>query len=384
MSGTIRIPGFVIAVSEDRKLCAIGYGLILTIHDLSANAKLIKRFDLVKDFEPNKKRSKNPQENAEPIVRAIAFSKDNSTVAFGGDDKVLRAWNLAADKLVCAKSIPKRITELHFDHKGRVVFADKFGDVFRVSLTDGKEDVADEGGECILGHISTVSCMKLDPTCKVIATGDRDEKVRVSRYPDAYNIVTYCLGHKSSILGIVFCSDGLLCSGAADGFIKLWAWKEENGREVFSVAPCAGTSEDSEANSAVVPADYHEGSKTVAVLAEGAKGVWLYRVLSEEKKMVLEKKVDTVAVPAACKFLGDGSLLVSFHHCDESPETMFSVVGAEGVTELVRNVVEAAPVVESVEAVAKMEKEFECENMKRTVFPRQRGEDCEPEHKKIK
>ena len=381
MSSAIKIPGYVIAISEDYKLAAIGYGLKLNVHDLSAEGKLLKSFDLLKDFEPNKKRSKNPQENADPIVRAIAFSKDNKKIAFGGDDKVLRAWDLSEDKLICAKSIPKRVTEMHFDKKDRVVFADKFGDVFRVNLYDGKEDVVDEDGEseCILGHISTISCMKLDSECKVIVTGDRDEKVRISRYPDAYNIITYCLGHKSSILGVVFCTQNILCSGAADGFIKLWSWKE-SGREVFSIAPCGEGSSD-----AVIPADYHAKTQSVAVLAEGTKAVWIYRLVEAEKRLELVKKVDTVAVPAACKFLEDGSLLVSFHYSEDNVEGGFTVVSGAGAGEVAKKIEECAPSVASVEEVAKMEKEFECENMKRTIFPRQRGtEDCEPEAKKAK
>lgn len=387
---TLRIPGYVITVSEDYKLAAIGYGLTLNVHDLAAGGKLLKSFDLLKDFEPNKKRSKNPQENADPIVRAIAFSKDNKKIAFGGDDKVLRAWDLSEDKLICAKSIPKRVTEMHFDKKDRVVFADKFGDVFKVNLYDGKEDVADEGGEseCILGHISTISCMKLDPECKVIVTGDRDEKVRISRYPDAYNIITYCLGHKSSILGITFCNPDILCSGAADGFIKLWDWKN-GGSEVFSTEPCKEGSDGENAESVVIPADYHSKTQIVAVLAEEKKSVWLYKFLESEKKLELVKKLDMPAVPTTCKFVEDGSLLVAFHYSEECPSERFAVVSADGELMvkggLDKIVGESAPLAEKVEDVVKMEKEFECENMKRTIFPRQRGgEECEPAAKKVK
>lgn len=32
-----------------------------------------------------------------------------------------------------------------------------------------------------------------------ILTGERDEKIRVSHYPDTYDIVSYCLGHKSFV-----------------------------------------------------------------------------------------------------------------------------------------------------------------------------------------
>lgn len=148
---------------------------------------------------------------------------------------------------------------------------------------------------------------------------------------------------------------------------------------MFSIAPCGEGSSD-----AVVPADYHAKTHSLAVLAEGTKAVWLYKFVDgEEKKLELIKKVDTVAVPAACKFLEDGSLLVAFHYSEENVEGQFVVLS--GDCAVAKKIEECAPVVASVEEVVKMEKEFECENMKRTIFPRQRGaEDCEPEAKKAK
>lgn len=31
---------------------------------------------------------------------------------------------------------------------------------------------------------------------KFLITADRDEKIRISHFPNAYNIETFCLGHK--------------------------------------------------------------------------------------------------------------------------------------------------------------------------------------------
>ena len=34
---------------------------------------------------------------------------------------------------------------------------------------------------------------------KFLITADRDEKIRISHFPNAYNIETFCLGHKESV-----------------------------------------------------------------------------------------------------------------------------------------------------------------------------------------
>lgn len=47
----------------------------------------------------------------------------------------------------------------------------------------------------IVGHVSMVTDMVLTLDEKYVITSDRDEHIRVSRYPNGYNIESYCMGH---------------------------------------------------------------------------------------------------------------------------------------------------------------------------------------------
>jgi hypothetical protein len=47
----------------------------------------------------------------------------------------------------------------------------------------------------IVGHVSMLTDMTLSNDEKYIITADRDEHVRVSRFPNGYNIESYCMGH---------------------------------------------------------------------------------------------------------------------------------------------------------------------------------------------
>jgi tRNA (guanine-N(7)-)-methyltransferase subunit TRM82 len=47
----------------------------------------------------------------------------------------------------------------------------------------------------ILGHASPLTTFLLTSDEKYIVTADRDEHIRVSWYPNGYNIEMYCLGH---------------------------------------------------------------------------------------------------------------------------------------------------------------------------------------------
>ena len=108
-------------------------------------------------------------------------------------------------------------------------FSDKSGDVFRFS----KYEVE---GKCILGHLSMLLDLKFSQDGNFIITCDRDEKIRVSHYPNAYNIHNYCLGHTDFVscleMPMEF-SGKYLISGSGDSTIRIWDYLK--GKELVKV-----------------------------------------------------------------------------------------------------------------------------------------------------
>ncbi|XP_012943107.1 tRNA (guanine-N(7)-)-methyltransferase non-catalytic subunit wuho [Aplysia californica] len=57
-----------------------------------------------------------------------------------------------------------------------------------------------------------------------VVTCDRDEKIRVSDFPDSYNIRSYCLGHTAFVISLVCDSrQKVLMSGSGDCTVRLWS-----------------------------------------------------------------------------------------------------------------------------------------------------------------
>jgi WD40 repeat protein len=78
---------------------------------------------------------------------------------------------------------------------------------------------------------------------RVVASGDRDGKLRVSELPKdpkagCWTIVAYCLGHTAAITCCTFITIAdkhILVSGALDGQIIAWDW--QTGVELCSCSP---------------------------------------------------------------------------------------------------------------------------------------------------
>lgn len=84
------------------------------------------------------------------------------------------------------------------------------------------------GGELLLGHLSMLLDFLITDDGKFIVTTDRDEKIRVSMYPNAYNIASFCLGHTKFVTNVSelpHCKD-ILISAGGDGVLMFWDFKK--------------------------------------------------------------------------------------------------------------------------------------------------------------
>jgi tRNA (guanine-N(7)-)-methyltransferase subunit TRM82 len=306
-------------------------------------------------------------------VRAIAFG-ERGVVVCGSDDKTVRGYDLAtkAETAQLRRRVPKRVTAIAVDSADCVVFSDKFGDVFRFAPgTAADTEVTDE--QCILGHCSMLTCMAISPDGTLIATGDRDEKVRVSRYPASHEIVSYCLAHTASVMGLIWCAGTRwLVSGGADG--ALYTWEPTTGRQMSVSKPAPGA--------IVTPAAWHAESSALAVLVEGMPHVWLYNVAAETGDLAIRCVLSPASQPLCCEFTGDGSIVAGL--ADGSVVAL--APSADGPTSsqvygLAAQIARAAPLAKDDQEIAAHAKAFDRAQMKRVVWSK---EDQAPVSKRTK
>ncbi|KAG2426567.1 hypothetical protein HXX76_011791 [Chlamydomonas incerta] len=160
---------------------------------------------------------------------------------------------------VAAWRCPKKTSAGGFSHAGtHALFADKFGDVLvgpvpaDLDAAVAAATAATAGAEAapaavaaapstLLGHFcSIVTGVAAAPCGRLLATSDKDYKVRVSVLPPqlhqvSVEIQAYCLGHQDFVSCIAFAvrqpgsgsgsgPDALLVSGSGDGTVRLWGY----------------------------------------------------------------------------------------------------------------------------------------------------------------
>merc|ERR1712018_476229 len=216
-------------------------------------------------------------------------------MAFADDHKQLTIWSFQGS-LLKQYNLVRRANKVIFDKtSSAVLVADKSGDVFRFDLNS-----EDHEGQCLLGHLSMLLDIKLSKCGKFIITCDRDEKIRVSHYPNAYNIHNFCLGHTDFVTSIVLHQETFLVSGSGDGTLRLWNYLK--GKELDQVL-CAKDANlqplevevDQKTHRTPWPSvlEVQEYENNLAVSLEAFQGIVLYALQNEKFSFVRKVSLDS-------------------------------------------------------------------------------------------
>jgi len=175
----------------------------------------------IKDTEVNKM-------NAESMkINCSCISPCGKFLALCDDYKQISVWGVPSLTLIYQQNLVRKASKVIFTPDSQsILVADKNGDVYKFNTESVSE------AQLLLGHLSMLLDIKMDQKGKFVLTADRDEKIRVSKFPNSYNIHNFCLGHTEFVTTICFLGEDLLLSGSGDGTVKVWKYLE--GREISS------------------------------------------------------------------------------------------------------------------------------------------------------
>lgn len=187
--------------------------IILQLNSTETTEVLIPKINLPSNL------SKNQQEvlrNEKAEIVTCDFSTDHKLCAITTTNKQLVVYN--KDFQVLHNLIISRTaSKVCFLSNGNLLVADKTGDVYLYDFEIDKSETS-----IILGHLSMILDVITTHDDKYVITSDRDEKIRVSHFPNSYNIVSFCLGHEEFVFSLEVCNSNVLISASGDGTIRFW------------------------------------------------------------------------------------------------------------------------------------------------------------------
>ncbi|OMH81355.1 tRNA (guanine-N(7)-)-methyltransferase non-catalytic subunit wuho [Zancudomyces culisetae] len=190
---------------------------------------------------PTRKKAKLDNTNVDYTIKASTTSVNGDLLGVITNSKHLLVYKIPEFSIANVLKNAKACNAVCFDSSGEnVLVADKFGDVVKFNLSGNAPP------EIILGHVSILTDMAFRngiQNCDVgdstnseyVVTADRDEKIRISCYPNAYEIQSYCLGHKEFVtsINIPSINPNIIISGSGDLAIKVWELL--TGKELLTV-----------------------------------------------------------------------------------------------------------------------------------------------------
>jgi WD40 repeat protein len=151
-------------------------------------------------------------------VRQLAYSPDGKILASGGDEKVIRLWDVKTGKELNTLTVASRVSGLAFSPDGATLAAID-GNTAGINFWEVSSGKTLPGISTAKRYYHSIAFSK-DGT--LLAAGGSDKVVSI--FDVAKQSIKYNMeGHGSRINEIAFdANNSLLVSGSADGTVRLW------------------------------------------------------------------------------------------------------------------------------------------------------------------
>ncbi|KAK6745123.1 hypothetical protein RB195_011686 [Necator americanus] len=180
----------------------------------------------------------NGSEDPSYQVLCCAVSNCGTMLAIGTSEKTAMILNSKSLQMRRAFRIPKAPTSVCFDKDdSHIIIGDRAGHVicYTVEPSEKSGYVDMNGEECpyegepLTSAISMVLDVAISHDGRFLLAADRDEKIRVSRYPQAFVVQSFCLGHSAYVSSVAVHGHRVFSTGG-DSIVH--EWNIETGKSV--------------------------------------------------------------------------------------------------------------------------------------------------------
>ncbi|KAI8911507.1 WD40-repeat-containing domain protein [Gorgonomyces haynaldii] len=144
--------------------------------------------------------------------KIVSIGSHKDTLAVGTMLKSIVLISLKTWQVLATYKSPKKTTKLIFTPSGDLLASDKFGDVYKYSNSKPR---------LLVGHVSILTDLVFSHDKRHLITADRDEKIRISEWPNTFVIERFLLGHTQYVSSLAYLGHHLV-SGGGDPFLIFW------------------------------------------------------------------------------------------------------------------------------------------------------------------
>ena len=152
-------------------------------------------------------------------IFSLAFSPDGKTLAGGGDNNIIKLWNLETKEAITTLTGNSRsVYSVTFNPDGQVLAGGGLGDTIKLWNVETKQEIA-----TITGNSFAVESVEFTPDGKTLAIARRGNYAVEFWNVETRQEITALTGHSKNVYSLAFSPDGkILASGSHDKTIKLW------------------------------------------------------------------------------------------------------------------------------------------------------------------
>eukprot|EP01012_Entosiphon_sulcatum_P000976 TRINITY_DN10172_c0_g1_i1.p1 TRINITY_DN10172_c0_g1~~TRINITY_DN10172_c0_g1_i1.p1 ORF type:complete len:393 (+),score=79.14 TRINITY_DN10172_c0_g1_i1:25-1179(+) len=207
-------------------------------------------------------------------IRAVAVTECGKFVAAAGDGKTVECFDSHSGERLARLDPPngKKLTCLTTVGE-TALYGDKTGDIFACTLPQC------DGRRFVLGHVSMLTAVRVAPSGQFVVTSDGDEKLRVTKWPEALEIECFLLGHTQYVTGFAIAQvsgQEVVVSAGGDGSVRVWPLPQGTEAAVFEFAPL------DPAASPVRPT-----VTTLSIISASSEGILVVALVEGDKKLHL-------------------------------------------------------------------------------------------------
>eukprot|EP00124_Ichthyophonus_hoferi_P000151 Ihof_evm15s5 gene=Ihof_evmTU15s5 len=236
----------------------------------------------------------------------VVFSPKGDRLATVDGMKCMCVWDTNTWTCIGTSMATRRPSRMIFSADGETLFvADKAGDVYSFCVADMAQPM-----KLVLGILTMLMDVVVTSNGKYIITADRDDKARISAYPNTYNIQSFCLGHTNMVTSLCLPEhqSDLLVTGSGDGSIRVWRYMDGSCLSTHKYHANVGEGEEEEI--IVNGITYNTITGHLAVSIEGGATVYLHQVDANGQTTAIQSLTFESPV-VGCKFGSAGRLWIA-------------------------------------------------------------------------